>query len=84
MQLAGMVKSPFPLVDPIMIGPMIALANVYCGAMFPELYILICIMVCTCSPQCIYNECYRLYSCPCNSHCKNFPYTSSEVDYKLF
>ncbi len=45
MQLAGMVKSPFPLVDPIMIGPMIALANVYCGAMFPELYILICIMV---------------------------------------
>ncbi len=54
-QLAGMVRSPFPLVDPIMIGPMLALANVYCGAMFPEKYILICIMV---SSYAIYNYIY--------------------------
>ncbi len=55
-QLAAMVKSPFPLVDPIMIGPMIALANVYCGAMLPEFYLLLGIAVSFVSSQRLLHE----------------------------
>ena len=40
MMLAGMTKSPFPLVDPIMLGPFLAICNLYLGELVPEYYAL--------------------------------------------
>ena len=40
-----MTKAPYPLVDPIMIGPFIAYANIYIGELVPEYYLLIGITV---------------------------------------
>ncbi len=40
-----MTKSPLPVVDPIMLGPLLALANVYFGVIIPEKYVIIGIVV---------------------------------------
>ncbi len=40
-----MTKSPFPLVDVIMLGPLLAYLNLYLGVMLPEYYVLIGLMV---------------------------------------
>ena len=40
-----MTKSPFPLLDPIMLGPLLAYLNVYFGAPLPELYVMIAVAV---------------------------------------
>lgn len=45
MMLAGMTKSPFPLLDSIMLGPLIAFLNVYFGPFVPETYLLVAVAV---------------------------------------
>ena len=45
LQIAGMTKSPFPLFDYIMLGPLLALGNLYFGTMLPEYYLLVLIAV---------------------------------------
>ena len=43
-----MTKSPFPLLDPIMLGPLLAYLNVYFGAPLPELFIVTVVAVREC------------------------------------
>ncbi len=45
--MSSMTKSPFPLLDPIMMGPVIACLNLYLGALLPELYIIAGVAVST-------------------------------------
>ena len=40
-----MTKSPFPLLDPIMLGPLLAYLNVYFGTPLPELLIVTVVVV---------------------------------------
>ena len=40
-----MTKSPYPLLDSIMIGPLMAYANIYFGSPVPELYLVLAIAV---------------------------------------
>ena len=40
-----MTKSPFPLVDVIMLGPLLAYLNLYLGRPLPEYYVAIGLMV---------------------------------------
>lgn len=40
-----MTRSPMPLVDIILLGPCLALANVYYGTLIPEKYVLIAVAV---------------------------------------
>ena len=40
-----MTKSPFPLLDPIMLGPLLAYLNLYFGTPLPELYVVTAIAV---------------------------------------
>ena len=40
-----MTKSPLPLVDISLLGPVLALANVYWGQIVPELYLLTAVVV---------------------------------------
>eukprot|EP00731_Ephydatia_muelleri_P005962 Em0003g210a len=40
MMLAGMTKSPFPLLDTIMLGPFLAICNLYLGELVPEYYVM--------------------------------------------
>ena len=40
-----MTKSPFPLLDPIMLGPLLAYLNIYLGTLLPELYVMIAVAV---------------------------------------
>ena len=44
-QIAAMTKSPYPLLDSIMLGPLLAYANIYFGSPLPELYIALGIAV---------------------------------------
>ena len=44
-QLSGMTKSPFPLVDLIMLGPLLACLNLYFGQPLPEYYVAIGLLV---------------------------------------
>jgi hypothetical protein len=45
MQIAGMTKSPFPLLDSIMLGPLLACLNVILSVPIPEYYVLVAIAV---------------------------------------
>ncbi|XP_064400073.1 cholinephosphotransferase 1-like [Halichondria panicea] len=45
MMLSGMTKSPFPLVDVIMLGPLLAYLNLYLGRPLPEYYVAIGLMI---------------------------------------
>ena len=40
-----MTKSPYPLLDSITIGPLLAYANIYFGSPLPELYLIIFLAV---------------------------------------
>ena len=40
-----MTKSPFPLLDPIMLGPLLAYLNLYFGTPLPELYVVTAVAV---------------------------------------
>ena len=40
-----MTKSPLPLMDSVLLGPLLALTNVYFGGILPEVYVLIGVMV---------------------------------------
>ena len=44
-QLAGMTKTPYPLLDPIMLAPWLAVLNVYSGSLLPEVLVLLAVMV---------------------------------------
>ena len=46
-QIATMTKSPFPLIDQIMImiGPLLACLNIYAGTLIPELYVITIVAV---------------------------------------
>lgn len=44
-KLSGMTKSPFPLLDPIMLGPLLAYLNVYFGTPLSELFVMIAVAV---------------------------------------
>lgn len=45
MQLSGMTKTPYPLVDYIMLLPWLALLNVYIGTPLPETLVLGVVLV---------------------------------------
>ena len=40
-----MCKSPYPLLDWIMVGPLLAFANIYFGSPLPEIYVAIALAV---------------------------------------
>ena len=40
-----MTKSPYPLLDSIMLGPLLAYANIYFDSPIPELYLALAIAV---------------------------------------
>ena len=44
-QIAGMTKTPYPLLDPIMLAPWLAVLNVFSGSPLPEVLVLLAVMV---------------------------------------
>ena len=44
-QISAMTKSPYPLLDFIMVGPLLAFANIYFGSPVPELYVALAVAV---------------------------------------
>lgn len=57
-----MTKSPFPLLDPIMLGPLLAYLNLYFGTPLPELYVVTAIAVRTHYFAGMYSYCHHEYS----------------------
>ena len=45
LQVAGMTKSPYPLLDTSMLGPLLACLNVWLPLPFPEVYVLLLVAV---------------------------------------
>ena len=45
LQVAGMTKSPYPLLDTSMLGPLLACFNVWLPLPFPEVYVLLLVAV---------------------------------------
>ena len=43
-----MTKSPYPLLDSIMVWPLLAYANIYFGSPVPEVYVAIAMAVSLC------------------------------------
>ena len=52
-----MTKSPYPLLDWIMVGPLLAFANIHFGSPLPEVYVALAIAVSRhISCACMYSE----------------------------
>lgn len=48
MQISGMSKTPVPMLDYIMLGPVLALVNIGLKVIIPEYYFLIAMIVSAC------------------------------------